>query len=251
MTTQETPGRSGPGASWYAAAGVVVLVVAGLVYVLTRGGTPSAAPTPTGSTTTATASSSGHSSSPPPSTQPTSQSPVGWPDSGCNGTTGSAGSPVAALAAATWQPFLAAAIPASSELGPKRLSDPLRECFQHSPAGAVMAAANITLAAFTPGTGQRVIESQFVSGPGRDKALSDLASSSGNPANLAAFRLTGCTPEACNVDLIVFGQGLYAENIVPMVWTSGDWKIDGSRLIPEGGIVQGIPAGFTAWGPHP
>lgn len=254
MTTEDTKAGQKPGAGWYAAAAVVVLVVAGLVYVLARGRaeTPSASGT---STTSPTGMATSGSSSPSESTSSSPSSPVtsaaaGWAVGGCKGGTGSSEDPGPTLAAVTWEPFRSASVPVSTEVGPGTVEAPLRRCYQHSPAGAVVAAVNIVTAAAVPAEGVAVVKAQWTPGPGQDKALSDAASATGSMANVAAYRLTGCTPERCNVELVFFGGGIYINGMVPMTWSGSDWLVDGAVHVGEPGPAQGIPPGFTAWGPR-
>lgn len=252
MSEQDNSTRSGPGVGWYAAAALVVFVVASLVYILARGGDePSATtePSSTASLRAPSASTSSTAPAPPPTAAPAED---GWAVQGCNGTPGSGDNTAEALAAVSWEPFLASALPTSPDLGPAAVEDPVRRCFKHSPAGAVVAAATIVLTTHTPGVGERVLERQVVAGPGREEWASALAAEpTSAPATIAAYRVNACSPAACNIALIAFGQGLYAESVLPMVWVDGDWKVDGSRLLPAGGIVQGIPTGFTPWGAQP
>lgn len=259
-------GSGGLGGWWWASAAVVVAVVASLVFILLRPHTTSTGPAgavPTQSTTGSTISSSSPASSapdataPPPAGATSTGSPVeaAWSDTGCNGTSGPVKAPASVMTDVTWKPFLTAAIPSSPTLGPKRAGagSPLRQCFQHSPAGALMAATNIAFTEFPPSTGATVIEKQYVAGPGQAKALSDLRSrtAASAPGQIVGYQLAGCTASACNVNLAVFGGGMYATAVVPMVWRGGDWLVDGSQTIPDGGIVAGLPAGFSGWGPTP
>lgn len=252
MSEHEDKG-SGLGRGWLAAAVLVAVVAAGLVWVLLRGSSGPSTAAPPASTTYSPATSAPPPSSPvaPAATPgpPPAPSAAGetWPDPGCNGTTGSAGPPQSVMTDVRWEPFLSAAVPVSPTLGPAKRATPLRQCFQHSPAGALLAAANIQYAAIAPDAGAAVVRAQYTPGPGQDKALIDLKTSSGQPGNIAAFRLAGCTPSQCNVELIGFGRGLYADGVIPLVWHDGDWLVDGSHVVPDAGLVQGIPAGFTAW----
>lgn len=169
-----------------------------------------------------------------------------WSDAGCNGTPGGPATPTTTLAQATWTPFLSAAIPSSPTLGPAKTDGPLRRCYQHSPAGAVMAAANLMLAPLGP-NGQKVVEEQWTEGPGRSDMLSAVSSWSGTTGEFVAYRLSACTPQACNVSLAAFGSGQYATSQIPLVWRNGDWMVNGGQRMPEPGIVPNIPEGYTAW----
>lgn len=258
MTAQDSRDRQGLGVGWYASAALVVAVIAALVWILlTRNNPDSTATAPITTSSTSSSTSSMPSSTPstvasasvPSTTGATPSEPVGWPDTGCNGTTGSTGSPLEPLVRQVkWEPFLSAAIPVSAELGPKVVKSPLRQCFQHSPAGAVMAAVNISYALFTPGGARYVIDKQVIAGPGRDELLAAAKSASATPAPIVGYRLAGCGPAACNVQIAFFGQGMYGISLVPLVWHEGDWYMDGSRKFPESGPAAALPAGFTPWG---
>lgn len=256
--TQNLTRRSGASARqsrglWVTAALLAVVLVVGAVWFLRRGAT--------GDTGNGASKAGGTAASAPPVTRlpsttsaPTTAPSPGaaagaWPDAGCNGSAAAPAAPQSVMTDVQWKPFLAAAIPVSPTLGPTRIDGPLRTCYQHSPAGALLAAVNIELATATPGQGSRVVNAQFTPGPGRDKALSDVAKSTGSVANIAAFRLVACTPELCNLELIFFGGGRYADGLLPVVWKNGDWYRDGSHTVGEPGLVPSIPAGFTAWAP--
>jgi len=256
--TQNRTRRSGASARqsrglWVAAVLLAVVVVIAAVWVLRRGTTGSTENGPPAPGAAATASSPPRlpsATSSTPTSAPSSSNTVGaWPDAGCNGSAAAPAAPQSVMTDVQWKPFLAAAIPVSATLGPTKVDGPLRTCFQHSPAGALLAAVNIELATATPGQGSRVVNAQFTPGPGRDKALSDVAKSTGSVANIAAFRLVGCTAEACNVEVIFFGGGRYVDGLLPVVWKNGDWYRDGSHTVGEPGLVAGIPPGFTAWAP--
>lgn len=255
-------GSGGLGGWWWASAVVVVAVVASVVFIVLRPHTtPSGTAGATSSSTTDSSASPGSpgagssSATVPPaaSATTTSGSPVeaAWSDTGCNGRAGPVKAPASVMTDVTWTPFLTAAIPSSPTLGPTRTAagSALRQCFQHSPAGALMAAANIVLG-LNVANGATMIKQQYVAGPGELKALSDRAQDTDPaPAQIVGYQLVGCTATACNVNLALFGGGHYLTGVVPMTWRGGDWLVDGSQNIPDGGLVAGIPAGFSGWGP--
>ncbi|MDA8437528.1 MAG: hypothetical protein M0Z51_01550 [Propionibacterium sp.] len=250
MTDTHNEPRGGVERWWWASAVVVVAVAVGLVWVLTHrhGQADATPPAPTSTAPNAGGSPipSGSASTP---TAVVTSTPAGtWADLGCNGHSSSSRDVGPQLTGTAWTPFLTSALPSTQLLGPTRITGPLRQCYAHSPAGAVMAAANIGLAEYAPG-GRSVILTQWTAGPGRDKALSDLAQSSGQPANIAGFAFAGCTPMRCNVQLAVTQGGQYASSVVPMIWRNGDWSVDGSQTSPDGGLSSTLPAGFTQWGP--
>lgn len=204
---------------------------------------------------TASASTTGSAlpSPAPASTQPgygSNSAPAQqWSDKGCNGHDSSANSTAPQLSTGiTWTPFLTAAIPSSATLGPTKVSGDMRHCFAHSPAGAVMAATVYGMEMFQS-DGAAVIKDRWTPGPGRDKALSDAASSEGGPGNMAGYGFAGCNPDRCNVQVSAVAGGQYSSGVVPMIWQNGDWYVDGSVATPDGTVVTTLPAGLTQWGP--
>lgn len=244
MSEQTPQERSGGDRWWLAAAVVVALVLIGLVWVVVGGrqGADDSAPP---------SQASSEPSTPVESPSSTSATATGttWPGAGCNGTTGQVMPPQQAMTDVSWQPYpaLPVAAPSSPTIGPKS-NDPLRRCYQHTPAGALLAAVNIEFGFASPAV-HKVVAEQTTPGPGRADILSGIDESTGSVGNVAAFRLAGCSASVCNVELIYLGGGAYADAVIPMIWSDGDWKVNGSSKMPEPGLVQGIPAGFTAWGP--
>lgn len=237
---------SGLGTWWWAAAAVVAVVVLGLVWVLvgsrSSDSTPEAKPSipPVAASPTATS---------PPATAPSGKPSVAqWPDAGCHGTAAAPVPPVQVLTDVTWEPALTSALPTSKTVGPRQVDGGVRKCYQHSPAGALMAAVNINVAQYLPPDGVKALEGQVTPGPGKDDRLAALARSDGQPGNIVGYRIGACVPARCNVEVATSGQGVYGAGLVPMVWDDGDWKIDGSIASPSAGLVQGIPQGFTPWG---
>lgn len=247
METSNDSGQdSGMGAWWWAAGGVIALVVLGLVWVLVGPRSSEEAP-PVGASpppvaVTPSGSSSGGAT---PTGEP---SAAGWPDAGCHGATAAPVPPAQALTDLSWEPVLTSALPTSKKVGPSRVDGGVRTCYQHSPAGALMAAVNINVSLFVPDQGEKVVEAQVTPGPGQDDRLAAVARSDGQPGNIVGYRVGACVPARCNVEVVTSGQGVYGAGLVPMVWSGGDWKIDGSIPSPSAGLVQGIPQGFTPWG---
>lgn len=248
METSDSGSDGGLGTWWWAAMTLVVLVVLGLVWVLFAGRDSESA-APTGSTATPSAGVGSTPAQTPAASSKSEPATAQWPDAGCHGTPASPVPPAEALTDLTWEPVLTSALPSSNTVGPARVDGPVRTCYQHSPAGALMAAVNIQVAQYLPPDGAKALEAQVTAGAGRDEMLAALARSEGQPGNIAGYRIGACVPTRCNVELATSGQGLYAAAVVPLVWDSGDWKIDGSDAMPVGGLVAGIPQGFTPWGP--
>lgn len=245
--------RSGLGPGWWAAAALVAALLVGLVYVLIQGGrnndsatsAPTATPpTSAGNAPTLTAPST---SAAPMTAAPSTPNVTSWNDRGCNAQVSASGDPLGQLAATAWTPFLTSAVPSSPTLGPTKVSGSIRQCYAHSPAGAIVAAANLSIM-MNADDGQKVIETQWTPGPGRTKVAQDMAVSSHQPAAIAGYTLTGCSPSRCNVQLAATQGGQYITVLVAMVWQDGDWLVDGSVVPAESAVTTSFPAGFTQWG---
>lgn len=148
------------------------------------------------------------------------------------------------------------AYPASKEFGPGA-TDPagFRYCFQHSPRGALFAAAY----AVTVGTDQAVVPAwiKYVTAPGpyRDRLIKPSAgtnASSDVRLRVAGFRLLAYNGTSARVDVAmvgsVAGRTVSMSAVYPLVWSAGDWKV--STDSPEPGNVASIPdlSGYIAWG---
>lgn len=256
MTEEKNSDDPGMGRAWWASAVVVVIVVVGLVAVLVtrgsrQGGDDAAGARSSSSTPTRSASSSPTSSSASSSSTPARPTADAWPDAGCNGSPGSAAPAQAGLLAVSWEPVGSMSLPTSKELGPTKTTDSLRRCFQHSPAGAVMAAANI-FGSLAPANYRQVLQQQMTPGAGRDQTMVDLVPSdlTGPRGQFAGYKLNGCTPAACNLSLAIQGQGVWGQEDFTLVWSDGDWKLDGTYAIPPlGQLPSGLPQGWVAWAP--
>jgi hypothetical protein len=235
---------------WMLSAALVALVAIALVAVVLLGEGEGEAAQPQATRTSAstqdsTAVPAPSTAAPTISASPQESPSEEAPDAGCHGGSPDSIETDPALDDVTWEPVLSSAIPSSVAAGP--VDTEARSCFEHSPAGALLAASNVAVGMYLP-DGAGLIERQITAGPGRDAALRDQARG-GAPGNIVAYRLSACGLERCNVELVVFGQGLFGHGVMPMVWSEGDWRVDGSSLLPEPGLVQSIPAGFTQWGP--
>lgn len=186
---------------------------------------------------------------PPATAGPDQSSGTGDNNNGAAATTSDAGAPtkcgfpakwdsrpVTAAPDVTWQQVGALAAPVSTRYGPRKVSGPdgaIRQCYQHSPAGAVIAAVNITIGGSDVAAGNQVVQTQFTSGKGKQEALDQEAQA--GSATVAGFQVQACTASKCLVSVAVSGGGNYGAATVPLVWSGGDWMIDGT--------VTGISAG--------
>lgn len=197
-------------------------------------------------------------SSPPPSSPAAASSSAGSPDAsvcGLKGTTLS-GSVTSAPPVDEWQYQGTTAYPVSHTAGPGRTDTTgVRTCFQHSPAGAVFAAANAVAQGTDSGTAHAWLN-YFVTGPARDDFLSTSSGTStaaGARVQITGFRLLSYDAAAATVDMAVrgssAGQSVDLSMVYQLVWESGDWKLtvaDASTPID----VATLPAltGYILWG---
>ena len=220
---------------WWGAGGVVVLVIAGLLWIMLSGGGSGSTATPT-RTVTATPGWNAYAPSTPGGASALgTSSGTSAAAGGCNVPGGDTLVPTSAIPA-TWQLVGSVAAPVSSSAGPKKVTGPgetLRSCYQHSPTGAVLAAINILIAGTTTNE-QQVVQQGFTPGPGRTEAAQQPADSGGG--SIAGFQAQACTRSACLVKVAISVQGLYVEQTMPMVWSAGDWKVNGQVT----GIAQAV-----------
>lgn len=157
---------------------------------------------------------------------------------------------------ATWEYQGTAAFPAAKSIGPGE-TDPagFRYCFQHTPEGAVFAAAYASIVSTDPAVVPSWIEYFTAPGPYRDQLIPTSAGS-GEATDLririAGFRLLAYDGATASVDVAmvssVDGQSVNLSAVYPLVWVDGDWKL--STDTPEPGSVVSIPdlVGYVPWG---
>lgn len=249
MTTEGAPEQSPwtrPGFI-VAAVVVVIIVVVGVVLgVRGMSGDDDAAPAPT--------------SSRDPAPSPTATASVdGGQDASVCGLDGEKLSGTLSTApAAEWAYQGSAAYPTSPEFGPAA-ADPagFRYCFQHSPEGALFAAAYAVTIGSDPTLAPDWLNYFTAPGPHRDELLRGASAAGGSTGDdlrmrVAGFRLLEYSGDAANVDVAVTasvnGQAVTMSAIYPLTWTDGDWKLSTETSDP--GSVVGIPnlAGYIAWG---
>jgi hypothetical protein len=172
---------------------------------------------------------------------------------------------------AQWEYVGYTAYPVSKTYGPAQTSpEGYRFCFQHSPEGALFYAA-YNLA-------QQVSVPEVMTNEGyRDhvRAWAEFATSDGkfrkmlttiDETNLdidptlveglrystVGFRILMYEGDHAVVDLLTErqseGQSQYVSNSIKMVWTGGDWKLDGDLELPISTTDIASPAGYVNWG---
>ena len=240
------PKDEGLGKWWYVSAALVFAVVIGAVAVVWSGSRSSSSASPSKSAGAPPAAGAG---------QPGNSGGDGWSgDRGCAQTPGTGTFDGSALGAVSWQAVGNSSAPGSEVLGPVKVTGPVRQCFQHSPAGALVAAVNIISGLGADhATQAAVAQAQVTAGDWQQQLLAasdDSDSGGGSGAGtVAGYQLGGCEPASCLVNLAMYGQGIYYTVALPMVWQDGDWKLAGqSAPIPGRGMTS-IPAGWTTWTP--
>lgn len=198
------------------------------------------------------------------STTPTSAAPTSTPTEAAGGASvcGLDGEvldgSLSAAPEAEWQYQDTTAYPTSTEFGPAETNaDGVRFCFQHSPEGAVFAAANAVVQGSDSETVGAWLEYFLAEGPNRDAVLSQGAgtgtSGQGARVEVAGFRLLAYDGDTARIDVAVRGsaggQSVNLSMVYTLVWEDGDWKL--SVTDPNAPInVANIPdlMGYISWG---
>ena len=245
-TTKEQ--RSPLASPWFIGSSVVVglIALAGIIVATTAGGDdPAAGPTP---------------SAPTASASPTEK--VGDADASVCGLAGveTTGRVTTAPETTSWDYQDILAYPVSSTAGPGKIApEGYRFCFQHTPKGAVFAAANAAITGFTMDStlmdGWR--EYTFADGAYRADLL---ATDNGVQANkeageiraeISGFKLLAYDGSTARVDIAFTGSSgantVTGSGVYELIWSDGDWKINTDVREPV--RVSQIPstAGYVAW----
>lgn len=239
-------GWTGIGKWWWASAALIAVVVIGIVVVLLL-------PNPDKSTGTHEPSGTPNPTPPPSSAAPSpSAAATGWAEPGCSGSAGSDQVPYEAPET-DWEPLGGSSVPVSETYGPAKVDYPLRQCFQHSPTGALFAVVTImTSIGAEPEHAGVIARASIAPGPGRDEAISQADGASSSVAQTAAaYRVTSCASDRCNVDVVFsISGGQLVRTSLSAVWSGSDWQLDADALEAAGAAaVPQVPAGFTTWSP--
>jgi hypothetical protein len=220
---------------------VVVLGVVAIVMAVTRDGSPAAAvPTAAPSATAA----------------PTTRPPSNASACGLDGVVLSGS--LSTAPAAEWAFQGTTAYPTSTAFGPAETdADGVRHCFQHSPSGALFAAANAVVQGSDAGLQEAFARYFIATGPGREVAISNAASGTASTGRteIVGFRLLNkYEGPTATIDIAVRatanGQTIYGSGVYPLKWEDGDWKL----TVTDTGELQypftQIPdlAGYISWG---
>ena len=148
------------------------------------------------------------------------------------------------------------AYPVSEQYGPGATADTgYRYCFQHSPEGAVFAAANAVSQGSDPSTAGVWLDYAVADGPYRDELIADTGSGDAYEhvrMSIIGFRLLEYDGDVARVDIVVRGvvegTSLTMSGVYQLKWESGDWKI--SSDVAEPINIASIPdtSGYMLWG---
>jgi hypothetical protein len=157
--------------------------------------------------------------------------------------------------AAEWAYVRTVAYPTSTTYGPGATSsEGVPTCFQHSPTGALFAAATALAVPADPTLANAWIETALSSGTYRNQLLSSAISSSetsGVRLQVVGFKVLSYDGETASVDLAVRGstegQTVTASAVYQLIWEDGDWKINAN--VPNPFDFASIPdtSGYIAW----
>ncbi|WP_068481588.1 hypothetical protein [Pseudoclavibacter helvolus] len=147
--------------------------------------------------------------------------------------------------------------PKSATYGPGMTdANGVRSCFQHSPEGAVFAAANAVAQGSNPATVGSFLEYFLAEGANRDAVLASGPSNNGGGSgirvDIEGFRVLSYTGDTARIDIAAQGstngQVVNVSSVYDLVWEGGDWKLN--VVDPATPIdVATIPdlAGYVAW----
>lgn len=158
--------------------------------------------------------------------------------------------------ATEWAYVRTVAYPTSSTYGPgATTTNGAPTCFQHSPTGALFAAATALAVPADPTLASEWIDTAVSSGSYRDKILSEATAgseTSGVRLQLVGFKVLAYDGTTASIDLAVRGssqgQTVTASAVYELVWEDGDWKINANVPTPFDFATIPDTSGYIAWG---
>lgn len=236
---------------------IAIIVVLGIVIAIvnaTNDDDAQAAPSSSATPTTASTAST------EPTTEP---SPAAGDASVCGleGVVDETARLTTAPAVDEWAYEGTTAYPVAREFGPAETSpEGYRYCFQHSPEGAVLMAANAIAYGSDPEASRSWAEYALSQGQYRDELLSQESAPSvgsdtgpGTRISVTGFRLLHYDGETARVDLAVdasTAQGMGTVSFAyELVWDEGDWKFNADKAQPLNAAPIPNSSGYIPWGP--
>lgn len=221
---------------------VVVVVLLGVIAAVRIGRSDDAAAPPTASTTAV-------------ATPPATGVPADPSASVC-GLAGAGQGPMTAAPTVAWEYQGTTAYPTSPQFGPGRAApEGYRFCFQHTPEGAAVMAANALAQGSDPEVGARWAAYALGEGRYRDQLLTEIGTVTGAPdtrIKIAGVRLLSYDATSARVDLATRvssqNQNLVLSAVYELVWQAGDWKISTDVQRPLDTATIPDLNGYLPWG---
>ena len=160
--------------------------------------------------------------------------------------------------AVEWQYQGTMAFPTSDEFGPTQTTaEGVRTCFQRSPEGALLAAANGAAQATDGESIEAWLEYFLAEGPNREAVLGagpgSGSDTSGVRVQIAGFRMLNFDGDTASVDVAlrasIDGQTITMSSVYALVWENDDWKM--AVQDPDSPVdFATIPdlSGYVPWG---
>ncbi|WP_433192670.1 hypothetical protein ACQP1G_28695 [Nocardia sp. CA-107356] len=153
---------------------------------------------------------------------------------GCGGDGDSGPNLSAAPSQVRWQPFQGVALPTTAQ-GPKKVADGAATGFEHSPAGAALAAIvhTVRLSVAADSQWADIVRLEVVPDKARDEwSVNRLQLTITGPASpdyaprLLGYRITGYTDAASAVDVYTeYSDNSKAVNHTTVEWFGNDWRL--------------------------
>lgn len=148
--------------------------------------------------------------------------------------------PTVAPAGVSWEPFGGTSLPVSRTAGPSSVRGGVASGYAHSPEGALIAVAQISLrAGYSSGreSWEPTIEQQFLPDAARDQLLAAIRAYEAGPqtatggrlGRLAGFVYQSYSPDTAVIglvyDAVVAGTTAYQVTTFTVRWVDGDWRM--------------------------
>lgn len=185
----------------------------------------------------------------------TSSQAAAGEDSVCGLDAGSQDVPRGPLTAETVTVGDSLQVPQETGLGPG-VTDGVSRCFAHSPAGAVMAAANFTRWFSSNQQLPEVLETLLVPGADRDRLIAAVQAgwdgTTTAPVAIQGYKVEVRSADEVKVDVAVSPEtsiATLASYPLVMVWVDGDWKVRPPSNDEWGwSRIDGLtPSGYETW----
>ncbi|GAA2427067.1 hypothetical protein GCM10010191_44780 [Actinomadura vinacea] len=166
--------------------------------------------------------------------------------------------PRKAPAGVAWQIYKTVALPYSRTAGPLVLEGEIARCYAPTPAGALIAAAQISTRSAFSDEWRAVTERQVVPGPGRDAFIKEFGRTRpgnsikpGSLGQIAGFKFISYSQHAAEIELVMrFFTGRMSANALTVKWSGSDWQLEFSSNGSTDAQGRTIPSldGYILWG---